>query len=63
MQAPLVPKVVQVPKKKNWSKQAHQVWQVDGKEQVSLASGEQVSWMNIADEATTAQPWSRSIRL
>lgn len=29
-------------------------WQIDSKEQVELKSGEQVSWVNIADEATTA---------
>lgn len=40
--------------KKKWSEQAHEVWQIDGKEQVGLANGEEVSWMNIADEGTSA---------
>lgn len=40
--------------KKKWSEQAHEVWQIDGKEQIGLANGEEVSWMNIADEGTSA---------
>jgi len=28
-------------------------WQIDSKEQVGLKTGEEVSWINIADEATT----------
>ena len=40
--------------KKKWSDQAHEVWQIDGKEQVSLSKDQEVSWMNIADEGTSA---------
>ena len=40
--------------KKKWSKTAHETWQIDGKEQVALENGEQVSWMNIADEGTSS---------
>lgn len=41
-------------KKKKWSKTAHETWQIDGKEQVALADGTQISWMNIGDEGTSA---------
>ena len=40
--------------KKSWSTHAHETWQIDGKELVGLKSGEKVSWMNIADEGTSA---------
>lgn len=33
---------------------AHETWQIDGKSLIELKSGEKVSWMNIADEATGA---------
>ena len=36
-----------------WTRKVHHTWQIDGKEQVVLGSGEQVSWGNIADEATS----------
>lgn len=32
----------------------HHTWQIDGKEQVSIQNGKQVSWMSIADEGSTA---------
>ncbi len=37
-----------------WSKKAGETWQIDGKEQVELADGSQVSWLNVADEASSA---------
>lgn len=40
--------------KKKWSTEAHHTWQIDGKEGVELGNGDKVSWMNIADEGTTA---------
>ena len=40
--------------KKKWTEQAHDTWQIDGKELVCLESGEKFSWMNIGDEATAA---------
>ena len=40
--------------KQDWAKQPHDTWQIDGKEQISLRSGQQVSWLNIADEASSA---------
>lgn len=36
-----------------WTKEVHHTWQIDGKEQMSLADGSQVSWVNIADEASS----------
>jgi len=33
---------------------AHHTWQIDSKEQVKLKDGQEVSWVNIACEATTA---------
>ena len=36
-----------------WAKEVHHTWQIDGKEQVALADGRQVSWVNIADEASS----------
>ena len=35
-----------------WTKQPNHTWQIDGKGHIELGSGEQVSWMNIADEGT-----------
>ena len=40
--------------KKKWSQTAHETWQIDGKERVKLGNGEEVSWMNIADEGSGA---------
>ena len=40
-------------RKQDWAKQAHDTWQIDGKEQISLRDGQQVSWLNIADEASS----------
>lgn len=40
------------PRPAPWSKEAHQVWQIDGKEQIELANGQLVSWLNIVDEAS-----------
>ncbi|MBL8676939.1 MAG: hypothetical protein JNJ47_05920 [Alphaproteobacteria bacterium] len=37
----------------SWTKEVHHTWQIDGKEQIRLGSGEEVSWVNIADEATS----------
>lgn len=36
-----------------WTKEVHHTWQIDGKEQMTLADGSQVSWVNIADEASS----------
>jgi transposase len=36
-----------------WTKEVHHTWQIDGKEQITLANGSQVSWVNIADEASS----------
>lgn len=36
-----------------WTKEVHHTWQIDGKEQITLADGSQVSWVNIADEASS----------
>jgi len=40
--------------KKKWSWIPHERWQIDGKEQIKLKTGKQVSWMNVADEGTGA---------
>lgn len=40
--------------KKKWSRTPHERWQIDGKEQVKLGNGVQISWMNVADEGTGA---------
>ena len=37
-----------------WTKEVHHTWQIDGKEQIPLSDGSQVSWANIADEASSA---------
>jgi hypothetical protein len=39
-------------KANEWSEEVHHTWQIDGKEQIKLADSQQVSWANIADEAT-----------
>lgn len=36
-----------------WTKEVHHTWQIDGKELVELADGSRVSWVNIADEASS----------
>ena len=36
-----------------WTKEVHHTWQIDGKEQITLADGSEVSWVNIADEASS----------
>ena len=36
----------------SWTRLTHHTWQIDGKEQVTLANGQDVCWINIADEAT-----------
>lgn len=36
-----------------WTREVHHTWQIDGKEQIVLGSGTQVSWGNIADEASS----------
>jgi hypothetical protein len=36
-----------------WTKEVHHTWQIDGKEQMTLADGSHVSWVNIADEASS----------
>ncbi|MBK6929768.1 MAG: hypothetical protein IPH12_02510 [Saprospirales bacterium] len=32
----------------------HEVWEADGKEQMKMATGEEVTWMNVADKASGA---------
>lgn len=41
-----------------WTKEVHHTWQIDGKEQVALGNGQQVSWGNIADEASSTVLYS-----
>lgn len=36
----------------------HEIWQMDAKEQVRLASGERVSWLRIVDECSGAVLWT-----
>lgn len=36
-----------------WTREPNHTWQLDGKGHVLLGSGEEVSWMNVADEATS----------
>ena len=48
------------PKQKSeWTKEPNHTWQIDGKGYIQLGSGEQVSWMNIADEATSSDLQAR----
>lgn len=39
----------------SWTRYAHQVWQIDGKEQIELGNGQLVSWLNIVDEGSKAE--------
>ena len=41
-----------------WTKEVHHTWQIDGKEQVALSTGLEVSWGNIADEASSTALYS-----
>lgn len=41
-----------------WTREVHHTWQIDGKEQVLLGNGQQVSWVNIADEASSTVLYS-----
>lgn len=36
----------------------HEIWQMDAKEQVRLASGDRVSWLRIVDECSGAVLWT-----
>lgn len=38
----------------DWTEEVHHTWQVDGKEEVSLANDDLVSWINVADEASSS---------
>lgn len=40
------------------AKSPHEIWQMDAKEQVRLASQEHVSWLRIVDECTGAVLWT-----
>jgi len=48
------PKIIRQRPKADWSKEVHHTWQIDGKEQINLNQGQQVSWINIADEASSS---------
>lgn len=39
--------------RERWATEPHHTWQIDGKEGIELSDKTQVSWMNIADEATS----------
>lgn len=41
-------------KRKGRGKAPHNVWEMDSREQIKLASGEQVSWLVVSDEASGA---------
>ena len=41
--------------KSGWTREAQDTWQIDGKEQIELSNAEQVSWLNIVDEASRSQ--------
>ena len=43
------------PDKSEWTDEVHHTWQIDGKEKVKLKNGQQVSWLNIADEASSSE--------
>lgn len=47
-------KIIRRPQRGNWTKEVHHTWQIDGKEQIQLKTGEQVSWINVADEASSS---------
>ena len=34
------------------AREAHQIWQIDAKEKVKLATGERICWVSVADEKT-----------
>jgi hypothetical protein len=38
-----------------WTNEPHHTWQIDGKEQIKLSGDNHVSWMNVADEATSTE--------
>ena len=42
------------PKQKRWARRAHEVWQIDAKEQQAIASGQPCCWLTVTDEHTTA---------
>ena len=39
---------------RRWAKSVHDVWQIDAKEEVRLANGQKVCWLNITDEKSSA---------
>ena len=42
------------PKRKStWTNQPGHTYQIDGKDQMSLKTGQQISWMKVADEASS----------
>lgn len=41
-------------REKIFPKKPHEVWEVDGKEQMKMVTGEEVTWMNVADKASGA---------
>lgn len=41
--------------KANWTNEAHDTWQIDGKERIEMGNGEEVSWINTVDEASISQ--------
>lgn len=47
-------KIVRRHNNRDWTKEVHHTWQIDGKELVQLANKERVSWMNVADEASSS---------
>lgn len=47
-------KIVRRYNNKDWTKEVHHTWQIDGKELVQLANKERVSWINVADEASSS---------
>ncbi len=48
------PKIIRERPKADWTKEVHHTWQIDGKEQVSLSQDKHVSWINVADEASSS---------
>lgn len=38
-----------------WTKEPNHTWQIDGKGYLTLATGKQISWMKVADEATSSE--------
>lgn len=45
--------------KANWTSEPNHTWQIDGKEYIQLSNGDLLSWMNIADEATSSDLYTR----